>query len=122
MYTEKVANNIFKIKADSNVYFLDFKEKIIVDTGSDSYKGIVRKGLSRLVDLDKIKKVIFTHLHYDHTGNPDLFRNAKFFASSGEIEDFRKDPKGASVDYGNKLSVELSPLGKLEGFKIINFS
>ena len=87
---EKLAENIYKLNVDSNIYFLDLDEKLIIDAGPRNYKEIVKKELSKLVFLDKIQKVIFTHLHYDHIGNFDLFPNAEFFALEEEIEYFKK--------------------------------
>lgn len=118
-YTEKITYKIFKIKADSNLYFLNLNTKLVIDTGSDSYKGIVKTELSKLIDIDKIKIVIFTHLHYDHIGNIDLFGNAKFFASAKEIEDFEKSSYNATLGK-SKLNIKLNPIKSLEGFKIIN--
>jgi len=37
------------------------------------------------VDPDKIKIVIITHLHHDHTGNMKLFKNAKFIVQEVEL-------------------------------------
>ena len=119
MFTEKIVEGIFKIKADSNLYFLDLKEKMVIDTGSDANKDIVKRELlGKLVELNDVKKVVFTHLHYDHIGNYKLFPNAQFFASSSEIEDFKKDPVGATVSE-EKVEIDLKPLGKMSGFEVI---
>lgn len=37
------------------------------------------------VDPDKIKTVIITHLHHDHTGNLKLFKNARFMVQETEL-------------------------------------
>jgi len=118
---EKIAENIYKINVDSNVYFLDLDEKIIVDTGPSNYKEVVRQQLQKLTSLDKIQKVIFTHLHYDHSGNFDLFPNAEFFALAEEIAYFKSHPIYA---IGNpflaaKFKINLKPLSELKGFDII---
>tara|TARA_B100000315_G_C14444499_1_gene526186 strand:+ start:68 stop:619 length:552 start_codon:yes stop_codon:yes gene_type:complete len=118
MFTEKIVEGVFKIKADSNLYFLDFDEKMVIDTGSDVNKDIVKRELGKLVELKDVKKVVFTHLHYDHIGNYKLFSNAEFFASSSEIEDFKKDPVGTTVSK-EKLDIELEPIEELKGFEII---
>jgi glyoxylase-like metal-dependent hydrolase (beta-lactamase superfamily II) len=118
-YTEKIVDKVYKIKADSNLYFLDFDEKMVIDTGSDSNKDIVKRELGKLVELKEIKKIIFTHLHYDHIGNYDLFPNAKFFASLSEIEDFKKDPVGTTVSE-EKVDVDLKLLGKMMEFEIVD--
>jgi glyoxylase-like metal-dependent hydrolase (beta-lactamase superfamily II) len=106
---------------DSNVYFLNLKEKIIIDTGPKQYKEIVRKELEKLISLEKIKKVIFTHLHYDHIGNFDLFPNAEFFAAEAEINYLKKNKVFAIGDplLAMKFTIFLNPLASLEGFDII---
>jgi glyoxylase-like metal-dependent hydrolase (beta-lactamase superfamily II) len=118
---EKLADNVWKLNVDSNVYFLDFKEKMIIDTGPPDYKEKVRKELSKKVALDKVDRVIFTHLHYDHAGNFDLFPNAKFYASEEEIRLFNKDKANAILHpvIAEKFDVRLNPLKSLEGFDII---
>ena len=120
-YIERIAPNIWKIRADSNVYFLDFDEKMIIDTGNRSYRNILEQFLKPLIDFKDIKKVIFTHLHYDHIGNFDLFNHAQFFASELEIEDFKKNTFNAILDTEliNKFNVALHPVEDFNGLKII---
>jgi len=120
-YVEKITNNIWKIKADSNVYFLDFDEKILIDTGNRANRNILLQFLKPLVDFDNIDRVIFTHLHYDHIGNFDLFKNAKFYASEREIKDFKENSLNAALDKEiiNKFNIELQPIKDFNGLKII---
>jgi len=120
-YIEKISNNIWKIKADSNVYFLDFKEKIIIDSGRRSNRAILEQFLKPIIEFDKITKVFFTHLHYDHIGNFDLFQNANFFASAQSIKDFKENPMNEILDKEmiQKFKVELEPLKDMFGLKII---
>ena len=93
---EKVKDKIYKISGDSNVYFLDFYTKIIIDTSCYENRELVKKELKG--KLEQIEIVIFTHLHYDHIGNWDLFKNAKFYASSDEIKFFEKNPLGSVLN------------------------
>jgi hydroxyacylglutathione hydrolase len=118
---EKLAENIWKLNVDSNIYFLDFDEKIVIDTGPPDYKEIVKKELGKLTRLDSINKVIFTHLHYDHIGNFDLFPNAKFYASEEEIDYSKKNKNFAVLNplIAAKFNIELIPLKELQGFEII---
>ena len=118
---EKLAENVWKLNVDSNIYFLDIDEKIIIDAGPPGTRDYVEKELSKVVDLSKVEKVIFTHLHYDHISNFDLFPNAKFYASSEEIEFFKNNKLHAILnpDIVSKFNVELHVLNKLDGFDII---
>src|SRR3989338_8281238 len=93
----KLCENVYKLNVDSNVYLLE-NEKIVVDTGPRSQRSELLRFLDKIVPLDEIKKVYFTHLHYDHIGNFDLFANAEFFAGAAEIEDFNRDKKEAILD------------------------
>jgi hydroxyacylglutathione hydrolase len=105
--TENISHNVWKIKADSNIYLIKDSEIILIDTGRRSNKKLVKECLDKVVDIDKISKVIFTHLHYDHIGNFDLFKNADFYASKEEIETFTKDRLGTILD--NKMSNAFNP-------------
>ena len=68
---------------------------IIVDTGFDERGAKLRKrtlnkpiaeGLKTLgIEADTVKDVIITHMHYDHSGNNDLFPNAKFHLQDQEM-------------------------------------
>jgi len=95
MTVEKVVENVWRISAGSNVYFLDFKEKILIDTGERKEHADLKLFLTKLVDLEKVDRVIFTHLHYDHIGNFDMFPNARLFASQTAIDSFEDDPFAA---------------------------
>lgn len=110
----KITNNVWKLQLDveaTNIYLLE-KEKIVIDTGYRSRRQIISQFLSKLVPLEEVKMVLFTHLHYDHIGNFDLFPNAKLYASAQEIEDFKNDPEGAvqSKEMAGKFKAELIPL------------
>ena len=118
---EKVASNIYNINVDSNVYFLDFDEKIIIDTGPRTYREEVKEQLEKITPLEKIQKVIFTHLHYDHIGNFDLFPNAKFYASGEEIKYFENHKAKALLDplLALKFNIKLHALEDMNNLKVI---
>ena len=95
---KKVCDKIWQIATDGCVYFLDFEESIVIDAAGYSSRQLLETFLKRVIDPKMVRNVIFTHLHYDHTGNFDLFTNAKLFASEQEIKDFKEDPKGSVLD------------------------
>ena len=40
---KEIAPKVWKLNVDSNVYFLDFKEKIVIDTGPRAYASVVKE-------------------------------------------------------------------------------
>jgi N-acyl homoserine lactone hydrolase len=77
------------------------KRNVLIDTGiSEKFivngiawggfkavggKSYVQKALAGIgVDPAQIDTVIYTHLHNDHSGNCDLFKNARFFTQKDE--------------------------------------
>ena len=118
---KEIAPKVWKLNVDSNIYFLDLKEKIIIDTGPKQYKEIVKEELSKLTQLEKINKVIFTHLHYDHCGNYNLFPKAKFYTSEEEIKMLKENKMYTIGDpiLAVKFKPELHPLKDFMGIKII---
>lgn len=121
---KKVTSGVWKIKGDGNIYFIDGNKKIIIDTGKRSERHNISLVLKHVIDLDKIDAVILTHLHYDHTGNVDLFPNAKVYASKEAIEEFLNNPSGAVLDEEITLrlkKITLHPLPQnFESLEIIN--
>lgn len=118
---KKIIDNIWKLNVNSNVYLIK-DEAAVIDTGPKSYRKEVEDELSNIIDLDKIKKVIFTHLHMDHIGNFDLFPKAEFFASEQEIIDFKKYKVGAVLDplLAFRFKVKLKAIKDFNEFKVIN--
>jgi glyoxylase-like metal-dependent hydrolase (beta-lactamase superfamily II) len=67
----------------------------IVDTGLDEAMGKQRQreickpvgeGLRAIgIDPGQVEDIIITHLHYDHTGNYDLFPRARYHLQDGEM-------------------------------------
>ncbi|MCB9358649.1 MBL fold metallo-hydrolase [Candidatus Woesearchaeota archaeon] len=78
--TEKLTENVVKILTDPCVYII-LDKKIIIDTTQKEYKEDLKQTVRKFISPEDIKKVILTHLHYDHIGNVDLFPDAEFFAS-----------------------------------------
>ncbi|MFC1741866.1 MBL fold metallo-hydrolase [Nanoarchaeota archaeon] len=122
----KVGENIWKFTGTdkSNVYLLDGKNKVIIDTGSRTDCDLLKTFMGKAVDFDKVEAVIFTHLHHDHCGNFDMFPNAQFYASQQEIDDFNLDKEGTVLDpvVADMISkIELKPLpAEIYGLKVIS--
>ena len=71
---------------------------IVVDTSSRDYRPALRTAFRQIgVFAKDVDTVVLTHGHGDHTGNVDMFPNAKVLIHSGEDEPFR----GAEVVEGD---------------------
>lgn len=114
MKAEKIANKIWKIYGgkglSSNVYLVDIVEPTLVDLGSPENSEDLIKVLKSLgYETKDIVNVVYTHLHFDHIGQPFRFENARFFASEEEI----KSNKGIE-------KIKLEPIGKeIVGMEVI---
>jgi glyoxylase-like metal-dependent hydrolase (beta-lactamase superfamily II) len=84
----------------SNCYFVKREGKnILIDTSSKENRQDLISGLSKIkIKPENIDAVLLTHLHYDHVGNIDLFKNAKTYASEQEIDNFKRQPFGAVLN------------------------
>lgn len=117
----KLADNVWKINANSNLYLVLLDIPIVIDTGDFYYRDKVKNELTKIISIEKIEKVIFTHLHADHIGNFDLFDEAEFYASKQEIQDFKANPVNAVLfeEIAKRFDVELKPVKDFCGLKII---
>lgn len=120
----KILPNLWKFTGSdkSNSYYLDVGEKIIIDAGNRSDRQTYIQFFGKAVNFDSVHKVIFTHLHYDHIGNFDLFKNAKFFASAEEIADLERNSEKTILDksMAEKFKVKLYPLPpEIAGLEVI---
>ncbi len=120
MIIEKVDHDIWKIKADSNSYLITGDTPFVIDTGDRMHRDRMNH-LTKILPAEKVKTVIFTHLHYDHIGNFDLFPNAKFFASANEIQDLKKNPSGTILNERmiELFNVKLETISDFDGWRII---
>jgi hydroxyacylglutathione hydrolase len=118
---EQIAKNVWKLKADSNMYLLNFDDPVAIDTGPRGQRDLLLRFLDKVRPLQEVKHVIFTHLHHDHIGNFDLFSNAKFYASEAEIRCFEKDSEATTLDrdMAEKFTIKLEPAVDLNGLQII---
>ncbi len=121
----KIGENIWKFTGGdkSNVYLIEGTKNVMVDAGNRTDREHLKNFMGRAVDFAKIDYVIFTHLHYDHCGNFDLFPNAEFYAGPKEIEDFVRNKDAVVLDavVAEMISkVELKPLpADFMGLKMI---
>ena len=129
MRIEKLAPRVWKFTdwpgLSSNVYLLDIdKVPTLIDLGYERYHRSLVLGISKLgYKPTDIKRVIFTHLHFDHIGKPDAFKNAEFFASEEEIEDMKKGLFSKFLaKFGIKqptINVEIKPIKDLKFLKVV---
>ncbi|MBI4448126.1 MBL fold metallo-hydrolase [Candidatus Woesearchaeota archaeon] len=129
MLEKQIVKGVWKIFEtkflSSNIYLIDLKSPMLIDLGNITASKQLLKSLKKIGYSPKdIKKIIFTHLHYDHTGKPTDFPNAEFFASKQDVQDFKKYYTGFYLfnreAYSELKKIKLKPLTKLEGFEIIN--
>ncbi|MFO7710920.1 MAG: MBL fold metallo-hydrolase [Candidatus Woesearchaeota archaeon] len=88
----EITKNIYKFSGQSNAYLILDEEPKLIDAGVREEKDDLLRMISQIIDKDKIKHILLTHLHYDHLGALDAFPKATIHASKEAIEDFRKNP------------------------------
>lgn len=117
----KITDKVWKIKADSNLYYVALKIPTVIDTGNRLQRQNVIREFPNIADFTSIKRVILTHLHYDHIGNFDLFENAEFFASKDAIKCVNEDPWGTILnkEIADMFKVKLKELPNIPGFEFI---
>lgn len=123
---KQITKNIFQFtfgQFGSYVYLLK-KEKILIDTSSSENRDELLEDLKQLnVNVDDIKIVLLTHLHWDHIGNIILFKKAKVYASFIEIEDFQQNKNyfGPSGEFDDLNKIKILPLSalKIQNIKVI---
>jgi hydroxyacylglutathione hydrolase len=110
MNAEEIAKNVWKLSGNSNFYILS-EMKIAIDAGESSDFQAAEKAVKKIIEPSKIRQVFFTHLHYDHIGNYQMFSNAKFYASGAEIKFLEKDRLGAvmNIEASKNFSAKLLP-------------
>jgi glyoxylase-like metal-dependent hydrolase (beta-lactamase superfamily II) len=97
-------------------------ETILVDTGFD-LEVARRRGRTCLIDPaeamaqlgvtpDSVSRIVLTHLHYDHTGNLDLFPDAELLVPEREL-DFWLGPFARRAQFAH--AVEATELGLILG-------
>lgn len=107
----KISDNVYKIVANSNIYLLLLEEPILIDAGEKKFQSKVLKEIKLLIDPLLIKKILLTHLHYDHIGNISLFPNAEVFAHKDAIQHLKMN-RFESILSDDEFNFELKELPK----------
>lgn len=58
---------------DSNVYIID--GELVVDTGTGLFFNEMKEEIELMFDITKLKNIVNTHCHFDHTGGDKKFRD-----------------------------------------------
>jgi hydroxyacylglutathione hydrolase len=53
---------------DCNLFIVDGKDPILIDTGTGQYSKEVLNSIAHMVDSERLRTIVLTHCHYDHTG------------------------------------------------------
>jgi glyoxylase-like metal-dependent hydrolase (beta-lactamase superfamily II) len=116
----------------------DPQQTIVIDTGFSAASAAQRKrittitpaaALARLgIDPGEVKLLILTHVHWDHTGNLDLFPNAQILMSRTEYDfiasPFADRPLFAEVmdPHDNEYLLRLAGMGRVTLIEAQDFS
>ena len=124
---KQITDKIWKFTGtDSANVYLDIEKKLVIDCGNRRDHSELREAILQVIELNKIKIVVFTHMHYDHIGNFDLFPNAEIYASKQEINDFIRDKPGTVlseeiIELLEKSDKKLNELPlEIGGLKVLN--
>ena len=94
----KIKKNVWQVifkRFGSCVYLIKHKGKnILIDTSSkENREELIHCLRETGVSPEQVNALILTHNHWDHTGNVDVFKNAKIYrgkeAENESIEGFR---------------------------------
>ena len=120
----RISDDVYKIFGDSNVYVVLKPEVIVIDTSDVLEASNVKKEIEKIVPLSEVKKVLLTHLHFDHAGNVELFPNAEVYASEVGIQNYKDSPEdfffhGLSAKSDEMLSNAKILPDKMNGLKVL---
>jgi len=89
----KLAEDVYKILGNGNVYIILKPEVVVIDTSDSADSLEIKNEIEKIVPVEGVRKVLLTHLHFDHAGNVDMFPNAEVYASEAAIENYRSSSK-----------------------------
>ena len=120
----QMADDVYKIKAEGNIYIILNPEPFLIDASDNLDSKYILEEVKKVISPEKIKKVLLTHLHYDHCGNLDLFPNAEVYASEEALENFNLSPQDFFIQSISQKTKEMltnaKPLQKnINGLEII---
>ncbi len=94
-----IAPDTWKVRGQSNFFARKVGDAfVLIDTGARSDRRDIEWFATKLIPPERVRAVLFTHMHLDHVGNYDLFPKAALFVPQEELDDFRRDPAGAVLD------------------------
>ena len=119
-----ITNEVYKIKAEGNIYIVLNPEPFLIDASDNLDRKYILNEIKQIIEPDKIKKALLTHLHYDHCGNIDLFPNAQVYATKEELDNFKQTPddffiQGISQNARNMLEKAKELPERINGLKTI---
>ncbi|BBB32362.1 beta-lactamase domain-containing protein [Thermotomaculum hydrothermale] len=111
-----------RIKLGLNVVLIESKDrKILVDCGTfDSREKISQQLKNLKISPESITDIIFTHLHYDHSGGAfekkydtiiPVFKNAKYYVNRIELESALNPDERTRYFYNREIASYLSRCG-----------
>jgi len=107
---------------DSNLYVIDGRDPILIDTGTRPYAEAVLRRLSEIVDLRKLRRIVLTHMHYDHVGGASYLKqklSAQVFIHELDADPVRKGDRWATFSngFGEKMdALDVSSVHQGEKF------
>lgn len=105
---KRIKENVWQLcfkSFGSCAYILKINNKIIlIDTSTKDNMPELLKDLEELnIKSGQVNIILLTHNHWDHTGNIDIFENAKIY---GDKKDF-KDEEILDLDYLKMKEIEI---------------
>ena len=98
---------------DGNIYLVEAKKPVLIDTGIGWYVERTVENIKRIVPPEKIDKIVLTHRHFDHVGGASKLKeilNAKLYIHTEDA---------AALIEGDQISTHVGMYsGKLEKLNV----